>query len=248
MLVLPAIDLHQGKCVRLFQGDLQQKTVYGHDPLKVALKWIAEGAQMLHLVDLDGAFAGESLNMAVVKKIAGSLAIPVQLGGGIRKRSDVDQAFAAGVSRVVLGTMALDNTDEAKAITGDYPGRVLVAIDAKKGKVAVEGWTRTSTYDMVDFARMVEQWGVDEIIYTDIMKDGTMSGPNLAGLEKLVQGTEMKVIMSGGISSREDIEAIKPFAGRVSGIIIGKALYTGQLLLPDIFTILPKTDHKEEQG
>ncbi len=240
VLVIPAIDLHDGMCVRLFQGNLNQKTVYGREPFKVAEKWIEQGADMLHLVDLDGAFGTISSNREVVKTIAGFSPVPVQLGGGIRNIASAQKAFSAGVARIILGTLALDNPEEARKIVNDYPGKVLIAIDARDDKVAMEGWTKSSDLTAIEFARMVEQWGVGEVVYTDILKDGTMKGPNLVGLENLLEKTGLKIIISGGISSEEDIKAIKPLGSRVSGLIIGKALYTGQLNLAGILKVLDK--------
>ena len=233
MLVLPAIDLRQGKCVRLYQGDPARETVYGENPVEVACQWEKLGAKMLHLVDLDGAFTGLSKNAKVVNAIGEAVRIPMQLGGGIRSREAVDKAVSAGVSRVILGTIAVEQPQLACQLVKDYGESILVGIDARDGEVAVKGWTESSALQTVEFAVRIEQWGVKEIIYTDIKRDGTMQGPDLSGLEDILEKTTLQVIMSGGISSTDDLRALIPYSSRVKGVIIGKALYVNQLTLPD---------------
>lgn len=238
MLAIPAIDLRRGRCVRLFQGDPEQETVYGDNPLEVALQWEQLGAKMLHLVDLDGAFAGFSKNAAVIGMIGETLSIPVQIGGGIRSEDAVEKAVSAGMSRVILGTVVVEKPDLARRLVEKYGRSIIVGIDARDGMVAVRGWTEYSSVKTLDLASRVEQWGVQEIIYTDIRKDGTLQGPSLDDLESILNSTSLQVIMSGGISSREDLLSLKPYGGRVKGVIIGKALYTNQLTLPDAMNIL----------
>lgn len=237
MLVIPAIDLHRGRCVRLYQGDLERETVYGNNPVDIARQWEELGAKMLHLVDLDGAFTGHSKNAQVICSIGEQVHIPLQLGGGIRSREAVEKAISAGVSRVILGTIAIEHPDLACELIEDFNDRILVGIDARDGIAAVKGWTEVSTISAVDLAVRIEQWGVKEVIYTDIQKDGTMLGPDLKGLEALLEKTSLQLIVSGGISSIEDLKSLKPYAERVKGVIIGKALYSNQLTLPDAMAV-----------
>lgn len=233
MLVIPAIDLRKGRCVRLYQGDPEKETVYGENPVEIALQWEQLGAKMLHLVDLDGAFTGLSENAKVIGSIGDSVHIPLQLGGGIRSREAVEKAISFGVSRVIIGTIAIKDSQLAKELIKEFGNGIVVGIDARDGKVAVQGWTESSAVETIELALRIEQWGVKEIIYTDIKKDGTMQGPSLDGLEEIISQTSLQVIVSGGISSREDLLSLKPYNNRVKGVIIGKALYTNQLTLPD---------------
>ncbi len=237
LLVIPAIDLHRGRCVRLYQGDPERETVYGNNPVEVALQWESLGAKMLHLVDLDGAFTGHSKNAEVICKIGEVLRIPLQLGGGIRSFDAVEKAISSGVCRIILGTLAIEQPAVAQRLVKDYGERILVGIDARDGMAAVKGWTEASAVKAVDLAEQVEAWGVREIIYTDINKDGTMQGPDLLGLEELLNKTSLQIIMSGGISSLEDLKSLKPYGDRVKGVIIGKALYSNQLTLADAMDI-----------
>lgn len=237
MLVIPAIDLHRGRCVRLYQGNPERETVYGNNPVEVACQWEQLGAKMLHLVDLDGAFTGHSKNAKVICSIGEEVHIPLQLGGGIRSAEAVEKAISAGVSRVILGTIAIEQPELARQIVDEYGERIIVGIDARDGMVAVKGWTEFSAVKTVELALRIEQWGVKEIIYTDIRKDGTMQGPDMTGLEDILQKTSLQVIMSGGVSSVEDLVSLKPYSSRVSGVIIGKALYSNQITLPDAMAI-----------
>ncbi len=237
MLIIPAIDMHQGRCVRLYQGDPKKQTVYGDNPVEIACHWEKSGAKMLHLVDLDGAFTGLSVNAGVVCSIGETIDIPFQLGGGIRSEEAVIKAFSAGASRVILGTIAIEKPDLARQLALDYDERVLVGIDARDGKVAVRGWTESSALDIIELALQIEQWGIREIVYTNIHRDGTLKGPDLSGLESILKQTSLKVIMSGGISSINDLEALKPYSDRVSGVIIGKALYDNQINLQEALAV-----------
>ena len=237
MLVIPAIDLRQGRCVRLFQGDPEQETVYGENPVEVACQWEKLGAKILHIVDLDGAFTGLSKNAAVVSAIGEAVGIPIQLGGGIRSREAVDRAFSAGVTRVILGTIAVEQPQLVQKLAADYGDRILVGLDSRHGKVAVKGWTESSAEQTAEFAARIEQWGIKEIIYTDIQRDGTLQGPDISGLEEILAKTALQVIMSGGISSADDLRALKPYGDRVKGVIIGKALYSNQLTLQEAMTV-----------
>ncbi len=237
MLVIPALDLHRGRCVRLYQGDPERETVYGNNPVEVALQWEHLGAKMLHLVDLDGAFTGYSKNARVICNIGEEVSIPLQLGGGIRSRDAAERAMSAGVSRIIMGTIAIEQPELARALVNDYGERILVGIDARDGMAAVKGWTESSAVKAVDLAAQIEEWGIREIIYTDIQKDGTMQGPDLEGLEQLLEKTSLQIIMSGGISSIDDLKSLKPYGDRVKGVIIGKALYSNQLTLPDAMAV-----------
>lgn len=233
MLIIPAIDLRKGRCVRLYQGDPEKETVYGDNPVEIALQWEQLGAKMLHLVDLDGAFTGLSENAKVIGSIGDSVHIPLQLGGGIRSREAAEKAISFGVSRVIIGTIAIKDSQLARELIKEFGDGIVVGIDARDGKVAVQGWTESSAVETIELAMRIEQWGVKEIIYTDIKKDGTMQGPSLDGLEEIINQTSLQVIVSGGVSSREDLLSLKPYKKRVKGVIIGKALYTNQLTLPD---------------
>ena len=237
MLVIPAIDLHRGRCVRLYRGDPERETVYGNNPIEIAQQWEQLGAKMLHLVDLDGAFTGHSKNAEMIEAIGGEVSIPLQLGGGIRSREAVEKAMSAGVSRIIMGTIAIEQPELARELARDYGERILVGIDARTGVAAVKGWTETSAVKALDLALRVQEWGIREVVYTDINKDGTLQGPDLEGLEELIEKTALQVIVSGGISSLNDLRSLKPYSERVRGVIIGKALYSNQLTLPDAMAV-----------
>ena len=238
MLVIPAIDMRRGRCVRLYQGDPGRETVYGENPVEVARQWEQLGAKMLHLVDLDGAFTGLTQNARIISAIGEEVQIPLQLGGGMRTKENVEKAFSAGICRIILGTLAVESPDLAREMVKEYGAGILIGIDARDGNVAVKGWTESSSLDVNDFAVQVEQWGVKEIVYTDISRDGTLSGPNLKGLESLLNRTKLQVIMSGGISSLDDLVALKPYKDRVRGVIVGKALYSNQFSLSDAMSAI----------
>lgn len=242
MLVIPALDLRRGRCVRLYQGDPNRETVFSDDPVEVAHLWEEQGAGLLHLVDLDGAFSGCSENTAAVSAISKTVNIPFQLGGGIRSREAAEAALAAGAFRVILGTAAVEQPQLCRDLAEEFCGQILIGIDACDGMAAVKGWTVASSVSARDLACRVEQWGIKEIIYTDIWRDGTLSGPDIKGLEKLLEATSLKVIVSGGISSLEDLLTLKTYAGRVRGVIIGQALYTNRFTLPDAIATLSSGD------
>lgn len=237
MLVIPAIDMRRGRCVRLYQGDPDKETVYGDNPVEVARQWEQLGAKMLHLVDLDGAFTGLTQNAMIISSIGDEVHIPLQLGGGIRSREAVEKAFSAGISRVILGTLAIECPELARELAEEFGDGIIVGIDTRDGMVAVKGWTESSQTGVIELAARIEQWGVKEIIYTDIERDGTLKGPDLEGLETLLDKTDLQVIMSGGISSLDDLASLKPYKDRVKGVIIGKALYTNHLTLPDAMAV-----------
>jgi len=231
MLLIPAIDLKDGKCVRLRQGDMEQTTVFSDDPVAMATKWVEAGARRLHLVDLNGAFAGEPVNAGVVEAIASAHPdIPIQVGGGIRDADTVQTYLDAGVQYVIIGTKAVTAPHFVNDLCLEFPGHVIVGLDAKDGKVAVDGWSKLSKHDVIDMAQHFEQDGVEAIVYTDISRDGMMSGVNVAATVKLAQSIHIPVIASGGITNLDDIRALCE-AGEegIIGAITGRAIYEGTL-------------------
>jgi phosphoribosylformimino-5-aminoimidazole carboxamide ribotide isomerase len=230
MRLYPAIDLKAGACVRLQRGDMHSATVYSQDPAAQAMAWQAAGFTYLHIVDLDGAFAGTSRNEQAVAAILASVSIPVQLGGGVRDMGAIERWLAAGVARVILGSAALKNPALVRQAGAAYPGRIVVGIDARGGMVAVEGWAETSDMRALDLARRVEDAGVAAIIYTDIARDGMLGGLNLDETMACAEATRVPVIASGGVGSLADLEALRARAdGRVEGVIVGRALYDGRI-------------------
>ena len=229
MQILPAIDLRGGKCVNLVQGIAAQETVFSDAPVEMALRWQAEGAEYLHLVDLDGAFQGESANLHIVSEIIAALEIPTQLGGGIRSMERLDTVLALGVDRAILGTIALKQPDLVKEACAKYGARVAVGIDARDGMVATDGWLEVSQKSAIEFAQ--EMATVQTLIYTDIKSDGMLKGPNVGATADIVKAVSANVIGSGGVTSLADIAALKQVGA--SGAIIGRALYTGDLTLRD---------------
>ena len=229
MQILPAIDLRGGKCVNLVQGIASQETVFSDAPIEMAHRWQAEGAEYLHLVDLDGAFQNESANLHIVGEIVSALGIPVQLGGGIRSMEQLEAVLALGVDRAILGTIALKQPDLVKQACEKYGARIAVGIDAKDGMVATEGWLEVSEKSAVEFAQ--ELTGVQTFIYTDIKSDGMLKGPNVDATEEIIDAVPANVIASGGVTSLDDVATLKQIGA--SGAIIGRALYTGDLALQD---------------
>ena len=234
MLVIPAIDLRGGRCVRLYQGDYARETVVGDDPVAMARHWQAAGARLLHVVDLDGAREGRPVQLDLVGRICAALAIPVELGGGPRTADDVAAMLAAGASRVILGTVALEQPALVVAMLEQYgPERIVLGLDARDGRVASRGWLETSEVEATVLARRMAAAGVRTVIYTDIGRDGTLSGPSVAVTAALAAASGLEVIASGGIARREDLAALAVRPGIV-GAIVGRALYTGDLRLgPD---------------
>ncbi|RKU18330.1 1-(5-phosphoribosyl)-5-((5-phosphoribosylamino)methylideneamino)imidazole-4-carboxamide isomerase [Candidatus Poribacteria bacterium] len=229
MQILPAIDLRDGKCVNLVQGIATQETVFSDAPVEMAQRWQAEGAEYLHLVDLDGAFQGESANLHIVSEIVAALDIPVQLGGGIRSMERLETVLALGVDRAILGTVALKQPDLVKQACAKYGTRIAVGIDARDGRVATDGWLEVSQKPAVEFAQ--EMPDVQTFIYTDIKSDGMLKGPNVNATAAIINTVPAKVIASGGVTSLTDVTALKQIGA--SGVIIGRALYTGDLALRD---------------
>jgi phosphoribosylformimino-5-aminoimidazole carboxamide ribotide isomerase len=229
--LIPAIDLLEGRCVRLSQGRYDQATVYGDDPAEVAGRFVAHPIPRLHVVDLDGARCGKPVNVDAIRRIAESAAgVPVQLGGGLRTLSAVEEALAIGVDRVVLGTAALRDPELVRGSARRFPGRIVVGIDAKEGCVAVEGWVEQSVTTAMELARRFEEAGVAAIVHTDITRDGELSGPNLEASAELADCIEIPVIVSGGVRSQEDLRRAASLAdGGIAGAIVGRALYTGDV-------------------
>ncbi|MBC8530784.1 1-(5-phosphoribosyl)-5-[(5-phosphoribosylamino)methylideneamino]imidazole-4-carboxamide isomerase [Gehongia tenuis] len=230
MRVYPAIDLKGGKCVRLVQGRMERSTVYG-DPVEMALKWKKAGAGFLHMVDLDGAFDGAGRNREAVAKAVRETGLPVQLGGGIRTLEDIRECLALGVTRVILGTVLVENPELAKEAAGLYPGRIAAGIDAKAGKVATRGWATDTDLTAVDLALQMKAAGIGTVIYTDIARDGMLGGPNIPETKRLKEKTGLEIIASGGVSRLSDLTKIRT-AG-IDGVIVGKALYSGAFTLED---------------
>jgi phosphoribosylformimino-5-aminoimidazole carboxamide ribotide isomerase len=234
MLVIPAIDLKDGKCVRLFQGDLAQATVYGDDPVAMAERWQGEGAEWLHVVDLDGAVSGSPTHLGVLRAIAAKLSIPVEFGGGVRTLAGARAVFSAGASRLILGTVALEAPDLLEEISCDFPGRVYVALDARDGKVATRGWTETSRVSVAEAARACGPRGAAGFLFTDVSRDGTQRGVNVQATVALAEMAGRPVIASGGVASLDDVRALRAVENRgITGVIVGKALYSGALRLAD---------------
>lgn len=229
MIIYPAIDIISGKCVRLQQGSYSEVTIFGDSPLEMAQKWEGQGAQYLHVVDLDAARSGNTENHGIIKQIAQTLKISVQVGGGIRSLETIESLISGGLSRVILGTSAVNNQEMLKTALKEYKEKIVVGIDAKDGKVAIHGWEQTSDLTAVGFARKVEELGAKTIIYTDISRDGMLKGPNLAAMSEMAKAVGIEVIASGGVSCLKDIVDLKSTG--VSGVIVGKALYTGNLEL-----------------
>lgn len=231
--VIPAIDLLEGRCVNLVQGRYDRATLFGEDPLEVARSFLAHRLSRLHLVDLDGARDGKPGNLDVVRAILdASRGLPVQLGGGIRDLAVIESCLGLGLERVILGTSALRDPDLVRAAARRFPGRVAVGIDARNGRVAVEGWLTTSEVGVVELARRFEDAGVAALIHTDIARDGTLSGPSLESCAELAESVGIPVVASGGVASEEDVRAAAALAGRgVAGLIVGRALYTGAVRL-----------------
>ncbi|PLX98008.1 MAG: 1-(5-phosphoribosyl)-5-((5-phosphoribosylamino)methylideneamino)imidazole-4-carboxamide isomerase [Desulfuromonas sp.] len=230
MIVIPAIDLKEGKCVRLEQGLMEKDTVYSDDPAAQALHWQQQGAELLHIVDLDGAFAGVPRNREAIQAIVAALDIPAQLGGGIRDLETIEAYLNLGLSRVILGTVAKENPQLVAEACRRFKDQIVVGIDAKDGKVAVRGWAEVTEMPVIDLAREFENVGVAAIIYTDISRDGMMQGPNLEATRELAEAVSIPIIASGGVSRMQDIENLLSIedAG-VAGVITGKAIYSGSL-------------------
>ena len=230
MILFPAIDLKEGLAVRLEQGDMARATVFNRDPAEQARLFAAQGFAYLHLVDLDGAFAGRPMNAAAVERILATVKIPVQLGGGIRDRATIEAWLGKGVTRVIIGTAAVRDPALVKQAAGAFPGRVVVGLDARDGRVAVEGWAATSELSALELARRFEDAGVAAIVYTDVARDGMLKGLNLDSTIALAEAVSIPVIASGGLASIDDVRSLlTPRAQKLAGAIVGRALYDGRL-------------------
>lgn len=230
MIIIPAVDIRQGKCVRLLQGRQDAETIFSDDPAAMALRWAEIGARLIHVIDLDGAFNQRPKNLQAIKKIIGTIDAPIQVGGGIRDMKTIQEYMTLGVGKVIIGTEAIRNPDLVKRAARDFPGRVVVAIDARNGKVAIEGWTETTRVSAVDLAKKFEDCGVSAINFTDIHRDGMQTGPNIDQTRRLAEAITVPVVASGGVSTLKDIENLLPLETvGVTGVITGKALYSGSL-------------------
>jgi phosphoribosylformimino-5-aminoimidazole carboxamide ribotide isomerase len=242
MMIIPAIDLKQGRCVRLVQGRMQEETVYSDDPAAMARRWADSGAQMLHVVDLDAAVQGNLCNRASIVGIIRAAAIPVQVGGGIRDMPAVSANLESGAQRVIIGTAAVQNPAFVREACRKYPGRIAVGIDARQGRVAIQGWTRTTETQAVDLARQLEDAGVESLIFTDIQRDGMQTGPNIDETRKLAESVRIPVIASGGVGTLAHIQTLMRLeAVGVVGVIIGKAIYTGAIRFEEALALTRQT-------
>jgi len=239
MEVIPAIDLRDGRCVRLVQGEKGTETIYSDEPVEMACRWEALGAPRLHMVDLDGAFTGAPQNLDVIKEVVEAVKIPVQLGGGIRSLEMVKKVLDLGVDRVILGTVAINSPELVSQCSKEFGERIIVGIDGRDGLVAIEGWEATVEMTVELLAQRIAKVGIQRVIFTDTRRDGTLRGPNLEATKKLAQVSGLKVIASGGVSNLDDLRAVKslkPFG--VEGIIMGKALYSGAISLQEALEIM----------
>ncbi len=238
MIVVPAIDLKDGKCVRLLQGKADQETVYSDDPVAMAQSFENAGAQRLHLVDLDGAFQGETANFKSIQAVIQSIQIPVELGGGIRSLDDIHRMLDLGVHAVIVGTMAVKRPQVLEDALQAYPGeQIILGIDSRRGKVAVEGWEEQTEINDIEFGKRWKTHGVQRIIFTDIARDGMLTGPNIEALRRFAEGTQLKITASGGVSSPEDLENLKNLEPiGVDQVIVGKAIYEGKIKLNEVLS------------
>jgi phosphoribosylformimino-5-aminoimidazole carboxamide ribotide isomerase len=235
MIIYPAIDVKDGRCVRLVQGKFNDVTVYSDHPVEMAMKFEQLGAEYLHVVDLDGARLGEPQNIAAISEMAVKTGIPLQLGGGIRSIEMIEIILCKGIQRVILGTSAVKDPELVKKAVKAFGSSLAVAIDAKDGMVAIEGWAKTSEFTAIGFAKKMEELGAKTIIYTDISRDGMLTGPNLKAMEDMAKAVKIDVIASGGVTSLQDIKNLKEIG--VSGAIVGKALYTGDIDLKEAIAV-----------
>ena len=234
MLIIPAIDIKDGRCVRLFQGEMDRETIYFEDPLEAAKHWVKEGARFIHIVDLNGATEGRPVHTHAVETICKEAGLSVELGGGLRSVESVEAALKLGVSRVVIGTAAYANQEFLRELCAKFPGKIVVGIDARNGKVAVKGWKETTSMDAMELAQRCEVDGASRIIYTDISRDGTREGVNVEDTRELAQSLTIPVIASGGVATLDDIRRLLPLeADGVEGVIVGRALYNGSFTYKD---------------
>jgi phosphoribosylformimino-5-aminoimidazole carboxamide ribotide isomerase len=241
LIIIPAVDIKGGKCVRLEQGRMDRETVFSDLPEEMALSWEQKGAERLHLVDLDGAVQGTAFNRKVIKRVVGAVSIPVQLGGGIRDLETIGDYVNLGIESLILGTQAYKKPEFVKAACAEYPGRIIVGIDARDGYVSVEGWTEATGTSAIDLAKKCERFGIAAIIYTDIKRDGMKKGPNIAATREFAQNVDIPVIVAGGIGSIKDVKDVLALEGDgVSGMIIGRGLYDGSISLGEAIEIIKR--------
>lgn len=238
MILYPAIDLKDGQAVRLLHGEMDKTTVFNDNPAAQAMEFVNAGCEWLHLVDLNGAFAGEPVNAAPVEEILKQTKVPAQLGGGIRDMATIERWIDKGLARVILGTVAVENPDLVREAAKEFPGKVAVGIDARNGKVATKGWAEETDVMVTDLAKSFEDAGVAAIIYTDILRDGAMKGPNVQATADLADAVSIPVIASGGVSSLEDLKALKSCGAELNGAISGRALYDGAIDLAEALNVL----------
>ncbi|MFQ5916253.1 MAG: 1-(5-phosphoribosyl)-5-[(5-phosphoribosylamino)methylideneamino]imidazole-4-carboxamide isomerase [Candidatus Binatia bacterium] len=241
MVIIPAVDIKDGQCVRLYQGEMDKETVYYESPLDAARKWVEQGAELLHVVDLNGAVLGHPVHKQEVVAICIGLGVPVELGGGLRSLGAVEEAMETGVERVVVGTAAYESQDFLRSLCKRFPGKIVVGIDAREGRVAIKGWQKETSMDAVDLARRCESDGASRIIYTDISRDGTGMGPNTERTLHVARALNIPVIASGGVASLEDIRSLKGLEeDGVEGVIVGRALYSGAFSLREAIAVTRK--------
>jgi len=238
MILYPAIDLKNGKCVRLIQGKMNKATVFNHDPLLQAKSFVDQGCEWLHLIDLDGALSQSLVNQTIIKKIINNVPIPIQLGGGIRNFKTIEHLISVGVQRIILGTIALSDPQLVKKACKHFPNKIAIGIDAKNSNVMVEGWVKKSNMSVFDLAKSFEDVGVSAIIYTDISKDGMMLGPDINGTKKLLECISIPIIASGGVSSISDLKKLKKDCSKLNGIVCGRALYDKKIKIDEAIRVL----------
>lgn len=245
MLIIPAIDLKEGTCVRLEQGLMDRATVYSYDPATTAKHWEAQGAELLHVVDLDGAFAGKPKNLDAIRAIRSAVTMPIEVGGGIRDIATIGSLISIGIDRIILGTAAIENPKFVQEACNAFPEKIIVGIDAKDGMVAIKGWAEVTNVKAVELAMQMQEYGVIAVIYTDIKRDGMLIGPNIEATQALARALHIPVIASGGVHTMKDIEDLLAIrhAG-VSGVITGKAIYSGSLNLREAITFVKMNDNR----
>jgi len=249
LIIIPAVDLKEGRCVRLSQGRMDQESVYSDHPAEMARHWESKGAERLHVVDLNGAVMGEPIHRSLIKEMAQSLRIPIEVGGGIRNVSTIEDYLSSGVRWVILGTAAFQNRSFVEEACRQFPGRVIVGIDARGGKVAIRGWNEVVSLDAVDLAKQFEEKGLSAIIFTDIERDGMSTGLNFESTRRLSMSTSIPVIASGGVSQIEDIEHLLELESEgVIGVIVGRALYTRQLDLEEAIRLAKKAESRRQKA